>query len=213
MPGRRSANYCRRDLRQRDGCSRRVIMQRLLCCRAFCVTAPCTRRRSRLDVGFADRRPADYVTGGREKPLRMPCNSARGQDGEGCGPQARFWAAALSAIGLNDRIGRRRFDHNHSLHRVFTLGSTWHGLTVCLECGLARELRHASYRTFQYSPCGAQTMSGLGHLVFRPKQKIHPVVMAGLVPAIHEAARFSPFPWIPSTRWGMTVKGEPESSE
>jgi hypothetical protein len=36
---------------------------------------------------------ADYVTGRREKPQRMPCNAARGGDRERCGPQARFWEA------------------------------------------------------------------------------------------------------------------------
>ena len=39
------------------------------------------------------RPPADYVTGRREKPRRMLCNSARGYERERCGPQARFWEA------------------------------------------------------------------------------------------------------------------------
>ena len=39
------------------------------------------------------RLPADYVTGRREKPRRMACNSARGHDRDRCGPQAHFWEA------------------------------------------------------------------------------------------------------------------------
>jgi hypothetical protein len=39
------------------------------------------------------RLPADNVTGRREKPRRMSCNTARGRDRERCGPQARFWEA------------------------------------------------------------------------------------------------------------------------
>jgi hypothetical protein len=35
----------------------------------------------------------DYVTGHRDKPRQMHCNSARGYDREHCGPQARFWEA------------------------------------------------------------------------------------------------------------------------
>ena len=37
-------------------------------------------------------------------------------------------------MGLDDRIGRRRFDHHHGLHRVFLLGSIRRRLTVCQEC-------------------------------------------------------------------------------
>jgi hypothetical protein len=37
--------------------------------------------------------PADYVTGRRETPWRMSCNTARRNDRERCGPQARFWEA------------------------------------------------------------------------------------------------------------------------
>ena len=39
------------------------------------------------------RLPADYVTGRREKPRRMACNSARGHDRDRCGPQAHLWEA------------------------------------------------------------------------------------------------------------------------
>ena len=39
------------------------------------------------------RLPANYVTGRREKPRRLACNSARGHDRDRCGPQARFWEA------------------------------------------------------------------------------------------------------------------------
>lgn len=39
------------------------------------------------------RLPADYVTGRRQKPRRMSCNAARGNDRARCGPQARFWEA------------------------------------------------------------------------------------------------------------------------
>jgi hypothetical protein len=36
----------------------------------------------------------DFVTGRREKPLRMSCNTARsGAYDERCGPQARYWQA------------------------------------------------------------------------------------------------------------------------
>ena len=44
-------------------------------------------------------------------------------------------------------------------------------------------------------------------LVLRLKQSLHSVVMAGLVPAIHELLRTAcRFPWMPGTRPGMTVK-------
>jgi hypothetical protein len=35
----------------------------------------------------------DYVTGRREKPRQMYCNTARGHDRARWGPQARFWEA------------------------------------------------------------------------------------------------------------------------
>ena len=35
----------------------------------------------------------DFVTGRREKPRQMHCNSARFRDKDRCGPQARFWEA------------------------------------------------------------------------------------------------------------------------
>jgi hypothetical protein len=36
---------------------------------------------------------ADYVTGRRDKPQQMYCNSVRIYERERCGPQARFWEA------------------------------------------------------------------------------------------------------------------------
>ena len=43
--------------------------------------------------------------------------------------------------------------------------------------------------------------------MLRLKQSIHLVVMAGLVPAIHELLETAcRFPWMPGTRPGMTAK-------
>jgi hypothetical protein len=43
-------------------------------------------------------------------------------------------------------------------------------------------------------------------LVLRLRHTIHSVVMAGLVPAIHEWREGLGFSWIPGTRPGMTIE-------
>ena len=53
-------------------------------------------------------------------------------------------------MGLDDRIGRCRFDHHHSLHRVFTLGSTWRRLTVCRSAGSSEFHHRAIAETTKY---------------------------------------------------------------
>jgi hypothetical protein len=51
-------------------------------------------------------------------------------------------------------------------------------------------------------------------LVLRLKQSIHSVVMAGLVPAIHELLRRAcRFPWMPGTRPGHDGEADHETSE
>src|SRR4029077_17353632 len=45
-------------------------------------------------------------------------------------------------------------------------------------------------------------------LVFRPKQKLHPLVLAGLDPATHGPRHaLCQLPWIPGTRPGMDDEG------
>jgi len=46
-----------------------------------------------MRLPWSSRRYRDFVTGRREKPRQMHCNSARFRDKDRCGPQARFWEA------------------------------------------------------------------------------------------------------------------------
>jgi hypothetical protein len=69
------------------------------------------------------RRPADYVTGRREKPQSMPCNAAPWRRSRALWTAGTFLgSAALSSMGLDDGIGRCRLDHHDNLYRVLTVG-------------------------------------------------------------------------------------------
>jgi hypothetical protein len=71
-----------------------------------------------------DRPPADYVTGRREKLRRMYCNTLAVITTSAVAAGTLLGSAALSGMGLEDRVHGSRSGLNHRLHRVIALGST-----------------------------------------------------------------------------------------